>query len=958
MKRSILQTLALFTIFSMTVTNLHSNNSIYVNRMNDPQAVYFTSGTGDRTEALQKAINEVEEKGVFGIVFIPSGNYELTNTIHIWKGIRLIGYGPTRPVFTLPAHTSGFEDPSSPKYLFHFTSNRPPKGQPIRDANPGTFYSAITNVDIHMGQNNPGAVGIRSHFAQHGFVSHVRFETGDSLAGIDEVGNIVHDCEFIGGQYGIMTKKPSPSWPFALLDSQFSNQKRASILTQEAGLSIIRCEFKEAPYVIEIRKDRSEELVMQYCHFSQIEKALIRISEETNARTQINIMDSSCEEITKIAEFRESGRQIEAPNQSFYIQHFSHGLHIDGIGQTPIIDTRLKTSIASSEIKVFENPARQVPSNQSWINVKDLGANGDGNFDNTQILQKAINTYDSLYFPTGRYRVTDTLQLKNSTCILGLNPITTQILIKDQTPAFHPAGSLKAVIESSCEGDAIIQGIGIDAGAANHRAVALKWQAGEQSLVNDIKFMGGHGTYDSEGNYLKIYNHNRSADPDSTRRWDSMPPSLWVTNNGGGTFQNLWTASPYAHAGMLVENTSTPGWIYQISSEHHIRNELIFENVKGWKSYALQFEEESTEGRKTLPLRINSCTDLEFNNTYIYRVNRTFTPYPNGIIVSNSKSIQFHGIHAYGPSKFTVDNTLYHQDSDQSVRSREIAYLKIPGQLVETNNQPLNPKLLADGFNHIDSPEIDSKGNLYFVDAGNQSIHRWNREKGDIDLIMDLPIEPSQILLYDDKTLLIFTRTGKLYQFPTNGAYGDLQLINASSGVSHFAKRYALPTTRWRDSHDFLKVTTEEKPSFFKYEDLVIPLESNYLEAKINTTYFRTLDLERTYDIQAYQPGESVYVSDEFAQKTWLFKLSEEGTLVNPILFAEEGEAGVAVDNKGQVYIAAGQVFVYSEQGVLVQIINTPQRPTALAIGGANKQTLYILARTALYSYELHSNSH
>jgi len=55
-------------------------------------------GTTDDTEALQLAINKVQETTGKGIVFVPSGRYRLTTTVYVWGGIRVIGFGLTRPV--------------------------------------------------------------------------------------------------------------------------------------------------------------------------------------------------------------------------------------------------------------------------------------------------------------------------------------------------------------------------------------------------------------------------------------------------------------------------------------------------------------------------------------------------------------------------------------------------------------------------------------------------------------------------------------------------------------------------------------------------------------------------------------------------------------------------------------------------------------------------------------------
>ncbi len=929
--------------------------------MIDPNAVYLEQGItpefkdgSDITQVLQNAINQAQEKAVFGIVFIESGNYFISDTIHIWKGIRLIGYGPTRPKITLSANAKGYNLEET-KYLFHFTTNRPKQNEPIRDANPGTFYSAFTNIDVVIAKGNPSAVSIRSHFAQHCFVSHVTFDIGEGLAGIDEVGNIVHDCEFIGGNYGIMTKKPSPSWPFVLADCTFKNQTKAAILTEEAGMTIVRSHFEKAPFAILTRKNRSEELVIEHCEFNEIENSIVLISEEYNARTQINIIESNCEAVGGIAQFRQSGRSIDTPAKIFQIVDFSHGLHLDSFNDSAKIETRLEhKSILFPN--VLTKPHRTLGSNLEWMNVTELGLIGDGVFDNTALLQKALDEYNNLYFPSGRYLISDTLKLKKSTSIVGLSPITTQIVLVDKSEKFHPAGSLKAMILSARGGNAILQGIGIDPGGINHRAVPLIWRAGSRSLVNDVRFLGGHGTYDTEGNYLPIYNNNRSADSNPERRWDSMPASLWVTDQGGGTFQNIWTPSPFAHAGMLVENTSTPGRVYQLSSEHHIRNELILRNVKNWSFYAIQFEEEAHEGERTLPIRIEQCADLEFNNTYIYRVSRTRTPYPHGVWIQDSAAMIFRGIHTYGPTKFTVDNTLFNADTNTSIRSREIARLEITGQDLKKPDQASEgAKLLADGFNHIESPEVDSQGNLYFVDRYMQQILCWEPSTHQLRIVMDLPIDPAQIILSNDDTLLIFTRTGKAYELSLKGSINNLKLLEPKKEIETHTEHFVIPNTRWRDSHDFMEVATETKPYYYHSRNICIPAEESFVNAGARTSYFRTLDLIRTFDLIKVSPGDTTYVSDEFSQKTWRFTVSEKGTLISPELFAEEGEAGALQTQSGKVIIAAGNLFIYQKDGTLIKSIEIPQRPTALIMDKNDPKLLYVLARTALYQVDLNS---
>jgi hypothetical protein len=70
--------------------------SYYPQRLDDAKAEYLIpsnfsvhgDGKADDTEAIQQAIDKEEETNHEGVVFIPSGRYRITKTIHIWPGIR------------------------------------------------------------------------------------------------------------------------------------------------------------------------------------------------------------------------------------------------------------------------------------------------------------------------------------------------------------------------------------------------------------------------------------------------------------------------------------------------------------------------------------------------------------------------------------------------------------------------------------------------------------------------------------------------------------------------------------------------------------------------------------------------------------------------------------------------------------------------------------------------------
>jgi len=73
--------------------------------------------------------------------------------------------------------------------------------------------------------------------------------------------------------------------------------------------------------------------------------------------------------------------------------------------------------------------------------------------------------------------------------------------------------------------------------------------------------------------------------------------------------------------------------------------------------------------------------------------------------------------------------------------------------------------------------------------------------------------------------------------------------------------------------------------------------------------------------------------------------------------FAERGGESVAVDAKGNVYVANGQIFAYNPVGKLIGEIDVPERPIDIVFGGAGHRTLFILAHHALFAATLR-NSH
>src|SRR6201999_3064105 len=237
---------------------------------------------------------------------------------------------------------------------------------------------------------------------------------------------------------------------------------------------------------------------------------------------------------------------------------------------------------------------------------------------------------------------------------------------------------------------------GLFTGGVNPRATALLWSAGENSLVDDVKFEGGHGTTLANGQRFNPYNDNHSADGDPARRWDGQYPSLWVTHGGGGTFNGIWSPDTYASAGLYVSDTNTPGHVYEISVEHHVRNEIVFNRVSNWELLAPQTEEEYRESLNSVSIEVRDSHDILIANYHGYRVTRTVGPFPAAVRLYGARDIHFRNVHVNGESgiatcdgddcttflrltKYPYENSIQEMTTGLEVREREFARLDFTG---------------------------------------------------------------------------------------------------------------------------------------------------------------------------------------------------------------------------------------------------------------------------------------
>ena len=996
LKRTILFLAIAFLLFPVTAW---AGESVYTLPFDDPQGVFFTldafgiraDGKTDVSEALQEALNSISRERGFGTLYLPEGKYRISRTIYIPAAVRLIGYGKTRPEIILADKSQGFD--GAPKPMLWLTGGIVTNPERVPDGSAGTFYSGISNVDFRIGKGNPGAVGVRAHVAQHGIVSHVTVRGGDGYACLYDVGNELEDVELYGARYGIDSGTSAPSWPIAMVDAYFEGQKEAALFTRNAGLAIVNMKVKNCPVGVLCGQEMADRLYLEDCFFENVRKGVVMTAVE-GATNQLNLLEIHCKDVPVAVELSAQGKKFDSPAKTYCIREFVAGLIIPHMGADADYGTICKMEPEAFPAG-FSRTIPALPDMSQWVSVKRYGAVGDGETDDTAAIQRAIDENTTVFFPEGWYRITGTIHMRAGSRLVGLHPFSTQLVLAESTPAFSGFGAPVPMVESS-RGDDIFTGIGICTGGLNKRAVGMKWTASERSLLNDVKFVGGHGTMRRPaprpeggapaGPYgMGPFNMSRFVSSPSNpvaeqgpdRAWDNQYWSLWITDDGGGTFKDIWTANTYASAGLYVSHTHTPSRMYAISLEHHMREESRWQDVENFKVYAMQYEEESREGRDAIAMTMDGCRNIRFANTWFYRVVRVMAPRDYGTLMSGCSDIEFRNMRAWTQILCETAATAYDPSKRLSIYPLDFSLARITG--TEASRLPA-PEIgqavnIGDHYQFATGAVADSRGNVYFCEGNLRKIYRWDASTGALGVLADYPYRPLALAVDTKDNLIVITRYEGQPGFQGERIETIASLPDANSDYSGWGNgswavtAYAIDT---RSGSDSMIPLTLVQTGSIRPERLIYPShalragdfldiydgrlpERSFLAPDGVTLIPYLFDLCRSIDLTAVTPGqaEPVYIAWENPKRTYRFRVNADGSLSATGDYLQHGEYATAYDREGRVYIAAGQIYVLDKQGREERRIDLEERPISMEIGGREGQYLFITTNRSFYKMRI-----
>ena len=550
------------------------------------------TGSKDSTQAVQAALVFARDHQM--ACFFPAGTYLVSDTLsctqqlykrangRVFGGNRfpnmLVGSraGAQRPRLALAPRAPGFGDPAKPKIFVHFwsrgyknptTEDRVTDGLPpdVEQPNIG-MNQMLVNLDVVIGEGNPGAIAIRHQAAEGSAIQDCTVDathghtgiqggigSGGSSAGVTVIGGRV-GLDFTGYLSGT---QPTPVITgFTLIGQTEAAIRSTSRQTLVAvGLKIVadRC----AGPLIQVSRNLPANHGTLTIVDSQVE-----FTGPTPAEGKRVIVESDrgvyldnvyVSGATKVAVDPEQKTELAGnPKGWLHVRRFAasssprinqgvsyrYPVYMDGrqvekvqevtADQVPPADLQSR-HLWSPQFPGFESPGA--------ANVKGAPyeAKGDGRTDDTAALQRAIDEHEIVFLPKGCYLLSRPLELKPNTKLVGVGQ-TMSLLVPANTDKFADAAGAQPLVRTAdvADGTTVLAFMGFYTPSIVPGAQSLHWRTGGHSIFRGVEIHG---------------------------QGKVSPAPVIISGHGGGNWYNFRDAS----ARLLVDHAQGPLNFYQFS---------------------------------------------------------------------------------------------------------------------------------------------------------------------------------------------------------------------------------------------------------------------------------------------------------------------------------------------------------------------------------------------------------
>ena len=524
--------------------------------------------------------------------------------------------GTQRPKLLLAPRSPGFGDPAQPKIFIHFwsrgylnptTADRVSDGLPPEVEQPNIgMNQMLVNLDVVIGEGNAGAVAVRHQAAEGSAIEDCTIDATHGLTGIQGgigSGGSSTAVTVIGGRVGLdftgylSGTQPTPVVTgFTLIgqtEAAIRSTSRQTLVA--AGLKIVA--------------DRSAGPLIQIgagpAATSSDSRPASRLRTNhgnlTLVDSQIEFTGAALTQPDRVAVLSERGvylhnvylhgatKALIDPKQDTTLPgnpdgwlrirryaHTSHPLRDQGVEfRYPVyVDGHCVQRVC--EVESDQPPPADLQSRHLWaprfpsfespgaVNVKAVpyGAQGDGRADDTAAIQRAVDENEIVFLPKGCYRLTQTLDLKPHTKLIGAGQhlsflVATSVArfggVGDPRRARDPRRALGEATSDlaplvrtadAADADTVLSFLGLYTPGEVPGVSALHWRCGGRSVFRAVEI----------------------------RVPAARATPVLITGHGGGNWYNFRASRgpqgvpDYRH--LLVDGATGPLRFYQFSPQH------------------------------------------------------------------------------------------------------------------------------------------------------------------------------------------------------------------------------------------------------------------------------------------------------------------------------------------------------------------------------------------------------
>ena len=253
-------------------------------------------------------------------------------------------------------------------------------------------------------------------------------------------------------------------------------------------------------------------------------------------------------------------------------------------------------------------------------------------------------------------------------------------------------------------------------------------------------------------------------------------------------------------------------------------------------------------------------------------------------------------------------------------------------------------KQLANGFQFTEGPAADSRGNVYFTDIPKERIHIWTID-GELQTHRENSGRANGLYFAPNGSLLACE--GGSRRMTIQSAKGKLKVLTDSFGGG----KYNSPNDLWLDKWGGVYFTD---PRYGNQDGMELDgFHVYYIESKGKVVTRVINDHMKPNGIIGTSDNKTLYVADAGGSKIYAYSITGPGSIHKKRLFCESGSDGMTLDHLGNLYLTTGSVHVFNSTGKDLGKIEVPEGPANVTFGGKDYSTLFITARTGLYSVKM-----